>query len=49
MTRDDIALIVLHALMSNPNETQRPLSDVFDIADMFIQEAEKRNDIEEGS
>lgn len=50
MTKDDIALIILHALMSNSSETTlRSMSDVFDIADAFIKEREIRNDSEKRS
>lgn len=49
MTKDDIALIILHALMSNPSATPRSMSEVFDIADAFIHEQEIRNEKENRS
>jgi len=44
MTKEDVALVVLHALMSNPSTDNQSISEVFDIAEVFLQEAEKRGE-----
>lgn len=45
MNKDDIALVILHALLLKPGTSQQPMSDIFDIAEAFVQKMEERNDI----